>query len=254
MRFSHVFVARPRQEAEELAEMLAPLGLQVVVQPAFDFRAVDSAAEQPELVAQLEAQGASRLLIFTSTRAVEFGLPQLPPGLIGRCRIAAIGPATSQALTTAGVHVNVRPPAGFTSEDLLQTLQNDSPGAISPPRSAVILAAPGGRRKMEESLAELGWSVDVLMVYRRENAVLDKQELQKLNEAQSILSIWTSANAMQSLAQRLPSSAWLKLCLGDWLVISDRLIRLARAYGPPEVHLSAGPGNYDLFTAVRGLI
>ena len=254
MRFSHVFVARPRQEAEELAEMLAPLGVQVVVQPAFDFRAVDSAAGQPGLVAELEAEGASRLLIFTSTRAVEFGLPQLPPGLIGRCRIAAIGPATSLALKTAGVRVNVHPPAGFTSEDLLQTLQDDLPGSISPAKSAVILAAPGGRRKMEESLAELGWSVDMLMVYRRENAALDQQALQELNKAQSVLSIWTSGNAMQSLAQRLPSSLWLKICLGDWLVISERLMRLARAYGPSAIHLSSGPGNGDLFSAVKSLI
>lgn len=254
MRFSHVFVARPRQEAEELAEMLAPLGVQVVVQPAFDFREVDSAAAQPGLWAELEADNESRLLIFTSTRAVEFGLPQLPANLLGRCRIAAIGPATSQALKAAGVHVSVRPPAGFTSEDLLQTLQNESPGAISPARSALILAAPGGRQKMEESLAGLGWSVDMLMVYRRENAALDKQELQKLNEAQSVLSIWTSANAMQSLAQRLPPANWFKLCQGDWLVISERLMRLARAYGPSAIHLSSGPGNGDLFSAVKGLI
>jgi len=36
MKLSHVFISRPRREAEELAAMLAPLGLQTVVQPAFD--------------------------------------------------------------------------------------------------------------------------------------------------------------------------------------------------------------------------
>jgi len=254
MRFSHVFVARPRQESEELADMLAPLGVQVVVQPAFDFRPVDCAAEQPELLAGLDAEGASRLLIFTSTRSVEFALPQLPTGLIHRCRVAAIGPATAQALQSAGIQVDVRPPAGFTSEDLLQTLNEDSPGSDSLSGSAVILAAPGGRRKMEESLESLGWSVDMLMVYRREYAALDAQELQKLNGAGSVLSVWTSGNAMQSLAQRLPSATWLTLCQGDWLVISERLARLARAYGPSGIHLAPGPGNYDLYTAVKNLI
>jgi len=254
MRFSHVFVARPRQESEELAEMLAPLGVQVVVQPAFDFRPVDCAAEQPELWAGLETGDRPRLLIFTSTRAVHFGLAQLPPGVVHRCWIAAIGPATAQALNGAGIQVDVRPPAGFTSEDLLQALQNDSPGSIASVKSAVILAAPGGRRKMEDSLEELGWSVDVLMVYRRENAALDKGELQKLNGAASVLSVWTSGNAMQSLAQRLPSSTWLRLCQSDWLVISERLMRLARAYGPPGIHLSPGPGNYDLYTAIKSLV
>jgi uroporphyrinogen-III synthase len=94
----------------------------------------------------------------------------------------------------------------------------------------------------------------MLMVYRRESAALDKQELQKLQEADSVLSIWTSANAMQSLSQRLPPAAWFKLCQGEWLVISDRLKRLARAYGPAAIHLSSGPGNHELSSAVRGLV
>ena len=53
MRFSHVLVTRPRQEAEELAAMLTPLGLQVVLQPAFEFRERDVASEQPRVLADL---------------------------------------------------------------------------------------------------------------------------------------------------------------------------------------------------------
>ena len=121
-------------------------------------------------------------------------------------------------------------------------------------RSAVILAAPGGRQKMEQGLDSLGWSVDKLMVYQREAAPLDKQELGKLQQADSVLSIWTSANAMQALSQRMPPAMWFKLCQGEWLVISERLKRLARAYGPTEVHIAHGPGNYDLFTAVKALV
>jgi len=61
-----------------LTAMLAPLGLQMVVQPAFDFRGRDAATEQPEVLADLEGDKAPRLLIFTSPRAVKFGLAQLP--------------------------------------------------------------------------------------------------------------------------------------------------------------------------------
>jgi len=254
MHYSHVFLTRPRSEARDLAAMLSPLGLEIVIQPAFDFRELNAAVEQPEMVADLEAGGVKPLLIFTSPRAVSFGLRQLPDGLTKTCQVAAIGPATARALEAEGVVVKVRPSAGYTSEALLQTLKADNSGFISPNRSALILAAPGGRKKLKEGLVELGWTAQMLMVYQRENAALDKQQISRLDHATGILSVWTSANGMKSLSQRLPPAVWFRLCQGEWLVISGRLKRLARAYGPSKIHLSPGPGNSDLFTAIRGLI
>jgi len=234
--------------------MLSPLGLQLVIQPAFNFRELDVAAGQPGLLADLEAGSLSPLLIFTSPRAVSFGLGQLPGGLTGKCKVAAIGPATARALEAAGVTVTVRPSSGYTSEALLKTLDNDSAGFISADRSALILAAPGGRGKLAEGLAARDWATQMLMVYRRENTTLDKQEIDNLMEATGVLSVWTSGNAMKSLSQRLAPATWFRLCQGEWLVISNRLKRLARAYGPSEIHLSPGPTNSDIFTAIRGLI
>ena len=251
MRFSHVFVTRPRQESEELAAMLTPLGLQVVVQPAFDFRECNAASDQPEVIAELGDDKAPHLLIFTSTRAVEFGLAQLPLELLRKHKIAAIGPSTANALSAAGVFVNVRPSSGFTSEALLDSLGNDSSGFISPHKSAVILAAPGGRKKIEKELVGLDWRVQTLMVYSRENVELDKQALEKLKGAEGILAVWTSGNTMKVLSQRLQPATWFQICAGEWLVISSRLKRLARAYGPTKIHLSPGPTNSELCSAVR---
>jgi uroporphyrinogen-III synthase len=251
MRFSHVFVTRPRQESEKLMAMLAPLGLQVVLQPAFDFQEQDIAAEQAGVLAELERDEKARLLIFTSPRSVKFGLRQLPQELIKKQKIAAIGPSTANALSAAGVFVNVRPASGFSSEALLDSLKKDSSGFNSPQKSAVILAAPGGRRKIEEGLRGMKWGIQTLMVYKRENAELDSQELERLSSASSILSVWTSGNAMKSLSQRLPPAMWFQICGGEWLVISSRLKRLARAYSPTRIHLSPGPANGDLFRAVR---
>ncbi len=231
--------------------MLAPLGLQVVVQSAFDFRQRDVASDQPEVLADLEGDNAPRLLIFTSPRAVKFGLAQLPHELIKKQKIAAIGPSTANALSAAGVFVNVRPASGFTSEALLDSLEKDSSGFISPQKSAVILAAPGGRTKMEDRLVKLDWTVQTLMVYSRENAELDKQALESLKGARNILSVWTSGNAIKALSQRLQPATWFQICGGEWLVISGRLKRLARAYGPTQVHLSPGPTNSELFRAIR---
>ena len=234
--------------------MLAPLGLQVVVQSAFDFRQRDVASEQPEVLADLASDNAPRLLIFTSPRAVKFGLAQLPHELIKKQKIAAIGPSTANALGSAGVFVNVRPASGFTSEALLDSLEKDSSGFISPQKSAVILAAPGGSKKIEEGLVRLDWTVQTLMVYKRENAELDKQALESLKGARNILSVWTSGNAIKALSQRLSPSTWFQICGGEWLVISGRLKRLARAYGPTQIHLSPGPTNSDLYRAIRATL
>ena len=91
------------------------------------------------------------------------------------------------------------------------------------------------------------------MVYKPEPAVLDKQALKALGDASGVLCTWTSANAMKALSQRLPPATWFQLCQGDWLVISKRLKRLARAYGPERIHLASGPRNADLLSAIRRL-
>jgi hypothetical protein len=92
------------------------------------------------------------------------------------------------------------------------------------------------------------------MVYKPEPAELDKQALKALRDASGVLSAWTSANAIKALSQRLPPATWFQLCQGDWLVISQRLKLLARAYGPERIHLAQGPGNADLLSAIRGLV
>ena len=59
---------------------------------------------------------------------------------------------------------------------------------------------------------------------------------------------------MKALSQRLPPASWFRICQGEWLVISDRLQRLARAYGPANVHLAGGPGNPAILAAIRSLL
>ena len=253
MKYSHVFISRPLHEAEELAAMIAPLGLQTVVQPAFDYHALDARAEAPVAFEELEDARPSDLLVFTSPRAVAMGLPQLPREVVWRTRVAAIGPATSRALEEGGVRVDVKARGGFTSEALLETLRREA--AVAPDeRAAFIVAAPGGREALAEGLARLGWRVGYGMVYRAQPAELDRTALALLTDAAGLISVWTSGNAMTSLSQRLAPATWFQICQGDWLVISERLQRLARAYGPSRVHLAGGPGNGAILAAIKGLL
>jgi len=254
MSFTHVFISRPRRESEELAAMLVPLGLQTVVQPAFNYFPADIALAQKEIFAEMGRAGAGTLVVFTSPRAVEHGLAQLPHAIRFQSRIAAIGPATAAALGDAGIRVNITPENGYTSEALLETLTRQGfPGGAEGP-FAFIISAPGGRQTLFESLGQAGWRARLVHAYRAEPAELDRQELEKLREAAGVLSIWTSANAMNALSQRLPPATWFQLCRGDWLVISDRLKQFARAFGPARIHVAGGPGNRELVSAVRALV
>lgn len=234
--------------------MLAPIGLQAIVQPAFNFFPQDIKSSQSEIYGEMCTAGPATLVVFTSPRAVAHGLPQLPDTLRFHSRIAAIGPATAKALSGVGIRVNVVPPAGYTSEALLDALSREGSPVNKGRPFAFIISAPGGRQTLFESLGECGWRTRLVMAYRPEPAALDKVELSKLGEAAGVLSVWTSANSMKALSQRLQPSSWFQICQGDWLVISERLKRLARAYGPSRIHLAAGPGNQDLLSAIRSLV
>jgi uroporphyrinogen-III synthase len=254
MTFTHVLISRPRGESIELAAMLEPLGLKAVIQPAFSFLSQDARSLQPEVFSEMETAGADSLLVFTSPRSVAHGIPQLPEGLLFRARVAAIGPATARALAEIGVRVNVVPAQGFTSEALLECLSGQLVGGGSTASFAFMMAAPGGRKKLKEGLTGLGWKTRLVKVYKPEPSALDKAALAALQDASGVLCIWTSGNAMKALSQRLPPATWFQLCQGDWLVISERLKRLARAYGPARIHLASGPGNADLLSSIRALV
>ena len=77
-RPGHVLLTRPRPESEALAALLDPLGLEPVILPAFDYLGQELPVSQPEDFASLSQATEADLIVFTSPRAVQFGLPQLP--------------------------------------------------------------------------------------------------------------------------------------------------------------------------------
>ena len=247
MSFSHVLITRPQADADRLAGLLASIGIDSIVQPAQEFKPRTLAASETHELGRL---GQPQLVIFTSPRAVEFGLPQLPASLVGTARFAAIGPATARAIMAAGRKVDIAPAQGYTSESLLEVLAGQ-PGVGG--GTALVLCAPGGRELLVRSLEDLGWIVRALWVYERSAAEIQPRSLEAISEAQGLLTVFTSAQAMESLSQRLPPAAWYTICKGDWLVISERLRRLARAFGPHQIHLAGGPQNADLANAIRSL-
>jgi uroporphyrinogen-III synthase len=245
--FDCLLITRPQAEAEDLAARLSLLDIDVVLQPAHEFSRADISTAELEGIASAAATVPQPLLVFTSTRAVQFALQQLPLPLLQSCRLAAIGQATAAALQDAGLEEVLLPESGYRSEDLLQTLDAKNVAA----QQAWIVAAAGGRQALLEGLRQRGLDARMLLVYRRQPAPVPEGNQQALQQSRKVLSVWTSADAMQQLSRGLSPAAWRQVCAGEWLVISQRLARSAEALCATVVHQAAGPGNTELAAAIR---
>lgn len=245
MTFTHALATRPEPQQSDLVQGLAALGVEVVSLPAFHFE-----AEEPP--ADLDALVRESLVIFTSPRAVAFGLAALGGALPGGARAAAIGPATRAALATHGIEARHAPGSRHDSEALLATLDADTE-----PGRAVILAAPGGREALERGLAARGWHVTLVPVYRRLPCSPDPIEARRLAHARKVLSLWTSGVAMAQLLEGLgvgSGRARQSVLHGTALVASGRLAALAREHGFSQVVIADGAANACLLAAARACI
>ncbi len=245
MKFTHLLITRPAPESGQLAEWLAGTGLEIEIMPAYGF--------EPALpgfdLARAWRSEARRLAIFSSTRAVEFGLRQLPAGFLDGVEVAAIGPATANALATAGHPASIVPEQGFTSEDLLR-----HPGLATAAGVALIFAAPGGRQTLRQALAKMGWSVRMAMVYRRVELEPAAAQAAVLERAVRLVSVWTSASAVEILQARLPEAAWRNVCQGVCVTTSERLRDRLIAAGAGTVRVTDGPGNEAIRNCILQLI
>ena len=112
MRFTHVVITRPEPEASELAGLCRDAGFEPIVLPALTFEPAPDAGPWPPPGGDGQAR---RLAVFTSPRAVRFGLPGVEPAGLQGWELAAIGEATARALERAGLAVDIRPADGYRS-------------------------------------------------------------------------------------------------------------------------------------------
>ena len=249
MAFSHVLITRPEPEAAELAHWLQGTSLVPVLMPAFSFEPGFPGLDFNCVWHSPERSGNRCLAIFSSPRAVEFGLRQLPAGFLDKVEIAAIGPATANLLESAGQAVSILPAVAFNSESLLR-----HPSLSDKPGQALIFTTPGGRQKLFSGLKKLGWRAQFAYVYQAVPLAPSQAGVEAILDARKILSIWTSANTLQQLSGSIESTAWEKVLQGDFLVSSHRLEGIARKYTAGQIHVSDGPGNESIRAGILGLL
>jgi len=161
-----VVVTRSRAQARSLCALLEADGAEVVEVPAIrvsppdDYGTVDRA---------IEGLDAYQWIVFTSQNAVAAFTDRLDArgrdtAVLGRLRIAAIGPATAHALLARGLRPALAP-ARFVAEALVDAFAAAHPHGLRGTR-VLLPRARDARTVLPDGLRALGAEVDVVPVYR----------------------------------------------------------------------------------------
>ncbi len=159
-----VAVTRAREQAVELVRELEALGAEVVAAPTIRIaRLVDLTA----LRAALTRDPPYDWIVFTSQNAVHAVCDRLPewdlaPRDVARAAVAAIGPATAEALVRHGVVPDLVPDR-FVAEAVVTSLaaRGDVRG-----KTILLPRAREARDALPDGLRVLGAVVDVIPVYQ----------------------------------------------------------------------------------------
>lgn len=243
-----VLVTRPRHQAEPLCLLLEALGAAAYRFPATEILAVEDRGALAAARAELAEYG---LIIFTSANAVRFGA-----GLLEQrhdLTLAAIGPATAQALSQAGYGGSVQSAEGFDSENLLR---HPKLNAVAGSR-ILIVKGHDGRDLLERELARRGAQVTLAEVYRRECSRPGAEEIERLElsfAARKLHVITATSLDIAANLLALATPALRRAFDGAlWLVPSARIGEGLRKRGVNgELLVARSAADQDLVAAVLG--
>lgn len=230
-----VMITRARHQAHELQAAVEDAGGNAILFPAIDIVGRDVA----EIGRNLSAIPQPDIAVFVSGNAVDYGLAAIRAT---DARIAAVGPATRNAIEATGVHVDIFPAAGFDSEHLLQhdELQDVRGMCI------VIVRGQSGRELLANTLRERGAIVHYLRVYARaphEPSLADLEDVEyALSEGRVSFVTAMSVETLERLVQMLPQQCLGPLGKSTLVAPSTRVLQTASRLIPGiATELAPGP-------------
>jgi uroporphyrinogen-III synthase len=231
-----VVVTRPRIDGERLATRLAERGARAVLFPTIDVRPVEDPRALDE---ELHRLPTFDWIVFTSahavahtwTRAHALGIV-FPPAT----RIAAIGPATREALNERGLSTCVVPPVyrGAALPDVLPDVRG---------HRMLLPLSDIGRDEAADGLRRAGATVVSVTAYRTLPAAPDEEGLARLRLGVDAV-LFTSPSTVQNFERLLRSEAIAVLsraavvCIGPTTADAARTIGVDTLVAP--VHTTDG--------------
>ncbi len=221
-----VLVTRTREQASVLSEGLQRLGAIPVefptirIVPPSDWTQLDSALKRLYLSASTkQASNTSYTydwLVFTSANGVHICLQRLQqlgydPHVLQNIRIATIGPATAEALTTYGLTADIIPDA-YVAEGVAEAIIEDAQqhGIVLNGQHILLARAAEARKVLAVMLRNAGAIVDDVPAYYTLTAAVDDERGRNL---------WTMLHQRQINIITFASSstvrnfmAWVKQC------------------------------------------
>jgi uroporphyrinogen III methyltransferase/synthase len=168
-----VLVTRPEHQADKLVGQLRILGANVFIQPAIEISEPSDWAPVDSIIRRMAEFD---WLVFSSANGVHYFMRRLlalgcDMRQIGHARLAAIGPATVEALAEYHLTADVRPDA-YRAEALAETLAAHARG-----RRFFLARASRGREVLAEILTAAGAKVEQAVVYDSRDVVCPNAEV-----------------------------------------------------------------------------
>ena len=198
-----IVVTRPA----EVSDMLEDLGAEVLIAPTVAILPVVDPVPIDAAIARLDSFD---WLVFTSANGVTHFLDRIMAigqdlRALGRIKLAAIGPATSEALASYHLRADLVPDS-YRSEGLADALIREASG-----RRILLARADRGRTLLKDELAQVA-HVEQLTVYRNVDAEALPSEIAERIEAGTVDWITLTSSAIaERLHAILPESSRLKL-------------------------------------------
>lgn len=206
-----IVVTRPEGEMDRSAEDLEALGAEVVEASTVEIKPLENFGPLDEALGRLSDFD---WLVFTSGNGVRHFLDRLEAvGLdlrtLGGIKIAAIGPATAEALRAYRLRADLVPES-YRSEDLAEALR-----PLVKDQNVLLARADRGRTLLKDELSEVA-RVEQVAVYRNADAeALPETVLRRLTEGSVDWITLTSSAMTRRLHALLPEEARDRIRRGE---------------------------------------
>ncbi len=206
--------------------------------------------DENELAADFDALGQVDVLVLTSPHAAEVASSALGATRLGGALLIAPGAGTAARLTDRRKSdFEVRfPRSGGTSEDVLDLPELAAERVAG--RQVVILAAPGGRRLIADTLRRRGAEVVRLAPYLREAVMPADELLEALERNRPLITLLSSTAALTGLDRGLDDRLRTRWLAGGFVVSSARLADALRALGADRIELAEGASADAMYRAL----